>query len=283
LQKAINFRTVIYPYDLVIQKIIEPIKEHLVEFTENYDFLEDSLNVSFFREMLPHKDVFMSHGIADKNWRNANKVSDYDYICVSGPLWKEKMLKQGVAEEKILICGYSKLDKLFSLKKETNTDKINLLFAPTHNASNKVSAYETLLNTLEYNKEEINLIESVHPADERANMTYDNYLKADVVISDCISTLYEAWALGIPVVFPDFIVKDNIIKRYPGSFEEEIYKNGIGYHASNPKELIDMVYMAKEKGLDSNTEEFIEGIFPKNLRGKSGEVTANMLLEIANK
>jgi len=300
MAKTINFRTVIYPYDKVVDSIVTPITKHLSQFSINYNYLENYLNVSFFIEMEPHGGAFISHGIADKNWRNANRVHDYDYIFVSGPAWKDKLINQGIAPEKILINGYPRLDTLFNQEKPVRkNNKINLLFAPTHTmmlpASLKedpiavknvlleeVSANETLLKSLGEIPDDINLIESRHPANNRYNMTFDQYLIADVVISDCSSTLYEAWALGIPVVFPDWLVKDNIIKKYPNSFEEYIYTNSIGYHAQSANEMLKMIYIAKESGVDEQTKEFMEGIFPIQLRGNSGSITAKMLLDAAN-
>lgn len=194
------------------------------------------------------------------------------------------MIKQGIPAAKILMNGYTKLDPLFIdfNQKKSSPDKVTVLAAFSHNASTKVPEYERLLKTLEMNSNEINIIDVCHPAINRYSMTYDQYRMADVVISDCSSTLYEAWALGIPVVFPDWLVKGNIGKEYPDSFEELIFDEGIGFHASCIEEMMKSIYVAKEQGLDNQTKEFIEGIFPSELRGTSGKVTAQMPLEIAN-
>lgn len=100
---------------------------------------------------------------------------------------------------------------------------------------------------------------------------------ADVVISDAGSLVYEAWALGKPVVFPDWLVKEGVFKHFPGSFEEQIYREKIGYHVETPEQLGPMVERALMSGITEREKKFIDGIFPPELRGRSGEVTANLL------
>lgn len=288
MSKTINFIDVYYPYNNIINRFIEPIAKYLPNWSKSFEYKPDCINVSFFYEEKQNKDIFISHGLADKNWRDAHFVKDYDYICVSGKLWKEKMIGQGIPSEKILVNGYSKLDPLFNNKdkKQRIDNMVLVLFAPTHNIiedSENISIYNKIDICFEEIPNNIEIIKSWHPANDWNNMTYDQLLLADVVISDCSSVIYEAWALDIPVVFPDWIVKDFIIEKYPNSFEEYIYINKIGYHATNSKELLEMIYLAKKDGLDNETKSFIDGIFPKELRGKSGEVTAKLLLDIAEK
>lgn len=273
-------------YSRVLDSLIEPILKYLPHATKG-KFLEGQINVRFFREAVPQRGVLMSHGLADKNWRDADKVAGFDYVFVSGPLWRDKMIKQGLPEKKILINGFTKLDPLFQDKNslKNNDSKIHVLYAPTHNAKevtgNHVSSYPRFNTYLKEIPADVELINSYHPANNSREITLDLFKSADVVISDCSSVLYEAWALGIPVVFPDWLVKDTIIKRFKGSFEDSIYSQGIGYHAQNIDELWKLVRFARDHGMDSVTKYFIEGIFPSELRGSSGKVTAEILLKLA--
>ena len=99
-----------------------------------------------FHEIEPQKEVFISHGLADKNWREAQFVKNYDYIFVSGQLWKDKMTSQGISSDKILINGFSKLDPLFKMERKNNNENIVVLFAHTHNLNDLILINKTFLN-----------------------------------------------------------------------------------------------------------------------------------------
>lgn len=290
MAKIINFVLAKNLYINVVRSIIDPIIIHLPESTVSYEPLEDAINIDLLRKFnYTGTSVFMSHGIADKRWRNGQKVKKYDYICVSGPLWEKKMIREGIPDNKILTVGYSKLDPIFQgpISKTSNSKK-QILWAPTHNIKKwtiaDVSSYPGFSEYLNKLPSEFDINTSLHPGN-KANKKpiLQELIDADVVISDCSSIMYEAWALDKPVIFPDWLVKDKIIKQYPKSFEKKIYNEEIGYHAKDITELIDLIYIGLEKGIDKKAQEFIEGILPKNLRGTSGYVTAQKLRELAER
>lgn len=276
------------PYQKILDSIIGPIIIYLPYATKLKGYHEGQLNVRFFLAGPPKNVVFMSHGMGDKGWRDGKSVKDFDYVCVSGPAWKEKLLRQGVEEKKILINGYTKLDPIFNNPEEIvhANNKVHVLYAPTHNTNpentGSISSYPRLMPYLDNVPDDIELIQSAHPYNNNGVITMDSLRWADVVISDCSSIIYESFALDIPVVFPDWLVKDNVIRLCPDTFTEKIYKEDLGYHAKDIKHLWDFVREARSKGLDDYTREFIEGIFPSDLRGKSGEVTANILMYLAD-
>jgi CDP-glycerol glycerophosphotransferase (TagB/SpsB family) len=272
-------------YRLILNSFIDPIVKHLNknEFTIKIANNPNCLNVKFFTEKFyPPGDVFISHGIADKNYRNYDSVSDFKYVFVSGNLWKHKLIKQGMPEKKIFITGYTKLDVLFnSYHKKEKNNQIFVLYAPTHTNS------PSLENKFERCFDEISkkyyIKKSLHPHNKNMKVpTLQNLIDADVVISDCSSIIYEAWALDKPVVFPDWLVKKEIQKVFRYSFEDYIYGKQLGYHASNTDELLELIKIAYENGIDKSAKVFIENIFPKELRGKSGLVTAQTLMRIQN-
>ncbi|WP_027400236.1 glycosyltransferase family protein [Anaerovorax odorimutans] len=284
--KGVNFIYCNPPYDKLLDSIIDPILEYLPQATKEIAIKPEMLNISFFIES-SHKSVsFMSHGIGDKGWRDGKQVKDYDYIFVSGPFWKEKLIYQGIDEEKIFINGFSKLDYIFKNRKKhlDKDDTIHVLYAPTHNTNLKDvrSSYPRLIESIKIVPPDIKFVSSLHPFNNKGVFTLDLFDWADVVISDCSSIIYEAFALDIPVVFPDWLVKEAVLAINKNTFTEMIYKNKIGYHANSIDELWEAVRFAARKGLDTETKNFIEGIFPGNLRGNSAKVTADLLKDICN-
>jgi hypothetical protein len=279
----------------VLYTMINPIIDNLD--TSDYivsDISKDNcINIHFFNEIdyinqvgLLGRSVFISHGIADKNWRNLKSVDKFNYIVVSGYAWKDKMIKQGLNEDRIFVGGYPKLDYIVNKKKQS--DKKIILWCPTHNmnpnSNFRVSSYPFLNWYLNKIPSEFEVAISEHPANKTSRKsTTDKLIEADVVIADTGSTLYESWILGKPVVFPDWIIKDSILKAYPNSFEYEIFSKKIGYHANNIEEMISLIYKAFKIGIDENTQSFIEGILPESLRGNSGKTIAEFLKNIEQK
>jgi len=200
-------------YEIVDRAHVEPILEHLEGGEIAHEPSSTALNVSLSWEVFPKADVFLSHGLADKNWRNADKMSGYGYVLVSGPAWKEKLVGQGVSPDVISVVGYPFLDPVWGLERSCEL----LVWAPTHKATSDVTTEarfsEALLEGKEFPLEIVS-----HPVGSK-RLSRDVLPRAAVVIADAGSTLYEAWAFGIPVVFPDWLVKGAILKKWPGSFE----------------------------------------------------------------
>lgn len=269
-------------YKTICNAIMQPVIDYLPEVTVNSKLIPGAVNIGLFITD-EGCQAFIPHGIADKNYRNADKVRGFQYVFVSGPAWVEKLTAQGFPRSKIMIGGYTKLDPIFQGKYVKRPhDRPLILYAPTHGAIESISLDGRFDECLSQLSQHYEVIHAPHPAtNPGANVTMQALVNADVVISDAGSLVYEAWALGKPVVFPSWLLKDGVIKHFPGSFEEQVYREEIGYHAWNVTSLLDCVKCAALKGLDRKAIDFIESIFPSELRGRSGGATAKLLMDIA--
>ena len=292
-------------YVNAIEALSNPIMKHLPEKDVGYSKIPlTRMNIRFFNSARINEqgkipvgpnDIFFSHGIGDKNYWKGSKIADYKYAFVPGPAWEKRMRNTGYKGE-IFVCGYTKLDPLININKNSikKNSKPKILWAPTHGYHSKNkgrSSYPAFLKYLDQIPNDFEVITSLHPTSKMHNNikqlpTMKALLEADIIIADAGSTLYEAWILNKPVIFPDWIcAKDtmNHFKTDPANFEYQIYSKKIGYHAKDMKDMIKLFDIALSDGMKDLEKEFIEKIYPSKLRGKAGETAAKQILELANR
>lgn len=282
-------------YREAIRLLSEPIAKHLRQASYAENPMPGSINVRFFNQhrieskggyVNPAADVFISHGCADKNYWRARKVRDFRAVFVMGPRWKRMILADGlVPEERIFEVGYTKLDPIFQghVRKRYNARPV-VLWAPTHSGGKfePQSSHPACLKLIREIPGKYRASVSPHPVNASGfRATMQALADADVVIADSGSTIYEALALGKPVIHPDWLVKDSLHKMRPGTIEDEIYQEGIGYHARSMDHLIKLIDVALEQGMRDDAQELIDDIYPPDMRGKAGERAAKALQEIA--
>jgi hypothetical protein len=238
------------------------------------------------------RDVFFSHGIGDKNYWIGSKIRDFKYAFVPGPAWKNRMRETGYKGE-IFISGYTKLDPLINGEiKKTKREKPYIVWMPTHGYNNKFrgrSSYPQCMQLINEISTTFETKIAMHPTSKMHQQlkhvpTIQELVDADVVIADAGSTLYEAWILDKPVIFPDWICKNDVLGHFKNSqdnFEYQIYKRGIGYHAKDMKHLNKLIETALVDGMKDEEKQFIENIYPSKLRGKAGETAAKYLIELS--
>lgn len=265
-------------YRGILHAIIDPVLEQLPEGIFTDKPLRGALNVRFFTITLDGKyDVFVGHGLADKNYSHYHNIVDFSAIFCSGTTWHAKYLEEGAPPDKLWITGFPKLDPLFN-GTITRGDGPRILWAPTHSTA-WPRQYAQVRRAVE--RLPFRVAHSKHPK-HSASATLQPYADADVVIADGGSSLYEAWALGKPVVFPTWLVRDAKGLLRPESLERYIYDQRIGYHATSFEHFIELIEQAQAEGITEAEREFAEGILPTNLRGTSAVAYADALREIAN-
>ena len=296
--KKINFlKTKKTNYENVRNNINSPILKYLNknETIESKRYKNNAINFTLF--IRDHADVIMSHGVADKNYfsmrvDNERLVNGFSHVLVPGPWLKRKILKLPgvtVPKENIHIVGWPRLDYLIELKNSLSLPiskvKPRVLWAPTHDFKKRGSEKESTSSYPEFDKysEEMralfNYNLALHPRNrESKEPTAELLVQSDFVISDFGTMVYEAWALGIPVIFPRWILKDRIIKYTKNSAEAYIFKNNIGLHANSFEELVNMINERAPLGID--VCEFMEDYLPSELLGNSGEIIGSVLKSI---
>src|SRR5690606_12019832 len=160
--------------------------------------------------------VLLSHGMADKGIRRSCEAQ-FDYIVLPGPLY-------GDADERHPHLGYPKLDPIFRGEVEPlpRDSRVRVLYAPTHGGGSEMDHWNDTAppgiraagRTTWWKKDAVlkaldpqvfDVVFCPHPRyREDKSVTFREFVNADVVIADGGSTLWEALALGIPVVVPTF-------------------------------------------------------------------------------
>lgn len=240
------------------------------------DVVEDSVSISLFirqgRDELSYRvpaDIVMAHGIADKRYfhiQNFNTgkpiANEYEYLFIPGQWHVNRIVESRyrrnpgwqmtVPDDRIVKTGWLRLDAL--IEDEAKGDKephhwLRVLWAPTHNVT-KGSTEEKVPSSYPGFRDHMNDISpfhifrvSLHPRNRSdKDPTVGQLSWADVVISDFGTMVYEAWALGKPVIFPRWCMDvESIITKHPRSAEAFIFRNRIGLHADSIEEMREML------------------------------------------
>ena len=293
------------------------------------DAIEGTLSLSLFirqgREELKVRtpaDIVMAHGIADKRYffireseTDLPLVNQYKYVFVPGS-WHVNRLVEGrfrrnpiyqiqLRDDQIRKVGWLRLDPLLasqSVAKKDQHKKLRVLWAPTHNAvagkgESPENAAATPSSFPRFHKHKwvmrmkYDYRISVHPRNRKSKVpTGDQLVWADAVVSDFGTMVFEAWALGKPVLFPRWCIDvETLMKRNPLSAEAYIYKNRIGLHPESPSEMHQMLHEVQlrrqgKNDLDprgNDVASFVDNYIDPETRGNDAQRTADELIRIA--
>ncbi|MBB4935653.1 hypothetical protein F4561_006562 [Lipingzhangella halophila] len=242
--------------------------------------------------------VQISHGIADKSYRHGVKMRSFDHVVSPGPVHTARFIDGGVQRNRIVELGYPKLDPIYqgTVPALERDDRIRVVYAPTHGGGSErytrgnprapgagATSWwhrDTVMRLLD--PDVYDVVTAWHPRhrdDRRATLA--EYAGADVVIADGGSTIYEAMALGVPVVLPSWLTRDRNLEREQGrTLEARVYRDRIGYHVDRAEELPDAVKQAATQGPRPTDVEFIDGVLPPDVRGRGGKLHAQFLLDL---
>ena len=284
-------------YALVQQALLEGICRHLERkaWTSALEKRRDGcLNFSLF--VRQPADVVMSHGVADKNYFTdifdddgelyANRLSA---ILVPGAWLKRKLVAHSALrldESRIHSVGWPRLDLLREIAARRPPSRANekkrVLWAPTHDyqkrgeekqSTSSYPAFEQYLPELERH---FDVTVSLHPRNRPQKTPTDTALiEADAVISDFGTLVYEAWALGKPVVFPRWLLGDRIQAYLPGSAEAHIFDARLGYHPGSIEEVLETLH--GELTIGADVESFMSDYLDNYRSGSAGARVARVL------
>ena len=279
----------------VQQQLIDLITPHLPEGSWAETPKEPDhakLNIAFF--ISRHAHILMSHGVADKNYftrkddTGKRMLNRFQYGFVPGNWLRNKLINHSAIEmpaENIHIVGWPRLDILTKLRAERPpSERLRVLWAPTHNFQNLdgrvLSSFPDFEQYLPALAEHFDVTSSPHPRNRPDKTpTTEKMAHCDVLISDFGTTVYEALALGIPVIFPDWLIRDGVLAAYSQSSPAQLFKQNIGYHPQNFDEMMDILKAGPV--IDGKTKAFIDNVIDPATVGRAGEITARKLLELS--
>jgi len=296
-KKALNFVCIASPHMRAVEdQLSSAIGGALRGWTLSQSHLkpvEGVLNFTFF--VTRPAQVFMSHGVADKNYllRRDRKgrpvIARYDRVLVPGPWLRDRLLSElngQIDPAKIQSVGWPRIDALRARQSEMGADDTSarrrrVLWAPTLSGEGDTSSYPALMAHIPALRRDFDLAISVHPADRGGGpTTFDQLLWADVVISDHGTLVYEAWALGKPVIFPSWLIGDAVQRAFPGSAESHLFAQGIGEHATGIDDLTTRIEAAS--GVEADVEQFMGQYLDPTGSKNSAQKIAESVIGLSN-
>lgn len=287
-------------YKQVETQILDAIKKHLPadSWTESPSYKYGSMNFTLF--IHSKAEVLLPHGCADKNYffrrtdfnkkAYINNASSRKHLIVPGEFLKERIKAfSGLKfdDSNVHIGGWPRLDYLNSIPRTNKSKKTKILFAPTHNyikskeSDNSMSSYPAFMPFIDKLSEKYDVEVSLHPRNRKSKRPTDNALiDSDIVISDFGTLVYEAVALNKHVIYPSWLIRDEILRRKNKDCQEyAIFADKIGHHAESFEHMLELLDQL------SNTKPEIDPLFKKflepSLFKSSSKKTANILLELS--
>ncbi len=266
--------------------------------TSRLTVAQGAINMAFF--IGRPADVFMSHGVADKNYLFKQRkdgsyyLNSFRHVLVPGEWERQRLVNSPaitVADENIHVVGWLRLDLLAAMQAAAPVPplgdrKIRVLWAPTHDQKKDdvsgavVSSFPLFQEHIPALADHFDVQVALHPINSVDKIpTAEKLVWADVVIADFGTLVFEALALGKPVVFPGWIMGDLVVRNFPDSAPAFLYEQRIGAHAASIGEMIEMISAGLQ--IDDRTRSFADSVIDPRFLGGSGKRVADLLLRLA--
>lgn len=262
---------------------------------ENAEQLSVSLNPRVSADVLLAFDT-ADRGVYQQTGPNkALLINSFKALLVPGRWHKERLLadkRVSLPPQAIIPVGSPRFDALRALQAEREPSKdgsgrVKVLFAPLHgnwsDSIGQMSVHDALDPYLPQLHAACDLTVARDPRNLRDKVPLDDaLLEADILITDYTSLIYEAWAMGKPVIFPRWLTGDRILRKAAESAEAHIYREYIGHHANDMAELLALVEQGRALDLGAGVDEFMTE-FAENFRRDRGlSRTAEVLIDLTD-
>jgi hypothetical protein len=286
-------------YQGVQKQLLDLVDAHLPDPRPTRgDTVAGALNFSLF--IRTPAEVLMSHGVADKNYlwssdgQGKRLVNQRQHVLVPGEWLKRRLLESPAVKlrpDQIHVVGWPRLDVLVDevqapSRRLFGEPKPRVLWAPTHNKRKRgetgrsTSSFPDFENYLRTLSRFAWVDVSVHPRNRSDHTpTGASMPRADVVVADFGTTVYEAWALGKPVIFPRWLLADRIAEFMPNSAESHIFSARIGYHPESFDEMVDIIRSGPV--ITPDVREFLDDYLEPAYLGRSSARVAELLRQFA--
>lgn len=256
---------------------------------------------SLFPELL--SDALMPFELADRGLLKQTSpqgellASRHGHVLVPGRWMRDRILQDDkfhLPPSKVLITGSPRIDFLRQLQADrevpasNNDDTPRVLYVPLHENWRDenglpLSSAAPMAAYLDQLKDICRLeVREDAPTTGAKQPVTEALLDADIVITDYTSTIYEAWALGKPVIFPRWLLGNRGVAKAPKSAEAFIYDNKIGHHAGSLEDLLNLISRGQELGLGDGVEAFMEDYLDNFHGGNAAQRIAQVLERLAD-
>lgn len=284
-------------YKAVVQRFVDAIGQHIDGANYSATPIPGGFNVHFFRHYLDRgkprecPDLYIAHGwnqkLTPKGSPNYRAYSLFRYFGVVGEIDRAFLIRHGVEPERLLTVGHPGMDEILSGGQEPiplEGKKPRIVAAYSHSAF--APTWATMPSVFKRRlREEFELIDLYHPVyhlkRKRTGLARDWLLGASACLTDVSGAMFEAWSLGVPVVFPTFIQGARAMALPKTAPLRLIYEHRIGYHTEKSIDFMPAVRAAVRHGMMDRETEFIDRYFPKELRGCSGKQAAREIERVA--